>query len=49
MHANREELTEVRERQQKDVEQSHRSEYGCGVERMIDSIDYERDDAGEDR
>ena len=42
------ELTEDGEGHEEHVEQSQRCEYGCGVERMIGSISYEGDDAGED-
>lgn len=43
----RREFTEVREGQEKHVEQSQRREYGCGVERMIESVDHKGEDAGE--
>jgi hypothetical protein len=41
-------LTEEHQRHTKHVEQSQRGENGCGVERMMDSVDDEGENAGED-
>ena len=47
MHREEEELTEEHERHTEHVEQRQRSEDGCRVEWMIDSVDDEGENAGQ--